>query len=625
MNPCNRNNYTGNSTVQSASTNDNNNRAPVLSEISLNKLVDEIDLYAAIILLEEKRRNLWPEESSTKELTDQFKVTSFKRIGNLMMEITPAMIRLNSESYSRQIKEIYNRCLNKWNALKPAVFLRETNYVEQWIGRCFGEIQRRNFMKTHSPQVALPTMNLLAPLNGPIQTNVPSLTPLQHALPSHAPQAMLNSMSPRNSLPQIYQPGQSPTQAPARLAPPWQAPPWQVSQPVMNATTLTNLGTQNYVPPKQSSGAIMNTTYSASPNPMSQNCGPYQPPVPAVTSQSQAPTRPQIDSRQPMNALSHPNQINSKTTEAMITSQARITQSHSNTNPPPAMGSDSMCLYMQLQIGPAMQNAIPGAPNAASTAECENAVGKAINPNMMSSTRSNPVIDLTSNTPPATPISNDLPILDSAYVTDVLGAIPAKRAKMEIASQKTGNCVEENSLLKEMLASGPHAWNSGKSAEQTPTVAECRRQLEPKNAANTVDDKVSAGEPNEKKCETGAANESDTKNVTVDEKPTSSISLTASTANQTMGNENNDDDDDDFEILIETYTEWKPKIEKIEKIEMVEEQKNGKAPNHAAKQAEDDATNNNNNDAKNKCDRPIDLWYDDISSDSEPPVLVMDI
>lgn len=646
MNPCNRNIHQGNSTAQSASTSDTNNRSPILSESCLNKLVDEIDMYAAIILLEEKRRNIWSEEAGSKQMTEQMKVTSFKRIGNLMMEITPAMIRLDSNTYSRQIDEIYKRCLAKWNVLKPTVYLREVQYVEQWIGRCFGEIQRRNFMNTRSTQAVRSSMNITAPLNGPSHDNVSSQAPTQRALPSQATQAVMNPMSPRNSLPQNYMPSQPPTQAPARLA-----PSWQTSQPVMNATTTTtNLGTQNYISPKQ-------TAPWQAPNPMSQNCAPYQPPVPAVTSQLQAPALPQIDSRQAMNTLSHLNQNNSKTmqwhttqqtaspsaqhipvnpppaekaslqsstTEAMITTQARITQAQPNTNVSSAVSGEPMCLYMQLQIGPSIQNAIPGAPNAASTAECENAVGRAIDPYMMSSTQSHPVIDLTSNTPPATPISNDLPVLDSAYVTDVLGATPAKRARMKVASQKTGNCVEEKSLLKELLASVPHDWNSG--AEQTPTTAECQKQLEPKNVANAVDDKVSSCESNEGKSETRSANESDTKDTTVDVKPEGSLWPIATAANQAVRNENNYDDDGDFEILIETYTEWKPKIEKIEKIEKVEEeQTNGEALNNAAKRADDDARNNNNNDEKNKCDEPSDLLYDDISSDSEISVLVMDI
>lgn len=459
---------------------------PKQCELIVEKIIDELGFFAAVLVLDEKERQLRSETNSAR-YAPHLKEISFQKIKNLIMEITPAFSSLDPQNCSLVIERIYNGCAQKWNTLNPVDHLRSIQHVEHLFGQCFGEIQKRHFMQArgiYQPQIPIEQMQNIA---------------------TH----------PRK---------------------------------ITNATYAPNMPSQNYVPYQ-----------------VPQNYVPYQPPQQAIPP---ATTRSQINPSQPMITVSHPDQINSNFARWNGGQQPNSQQSPANCHPPP-----STAQKRPTQESTAPMIATP--PYVARFQPIAN-VESTVGPNM-----TQPLLHPTLNTPPPTPVNNELPILDSADVADILNEIPSKKAKMEITSKKPANSgdnqikilqkmeLASKNQTKNRLAMGNvPANNSVKNSENVPVHETVSKVV------NTLDK---------------------------DGQPELAITPKAAKEHEKLNaNTENSRDDNDYVILVETCTQFKPKIEKMEKIENDEE-----------KQAQHESSNNTTN------NRNDNEWYEDISSDSD--------
>lgn len=746
----------GNSNV---AVNSNGNLNPLSNELAnlLAKLIDEIDLYAGFMAVEYKQLKMYPNDTVIVRSLHDMKHATAKRIGDVIMGLTPRMSCLNPNEYANVIESIYQKCTQKWHSLKPIDLLRTTEYIQEYFAKCFGELQKRKFRETRS----------ISQLNTPIERQQNITSVLTHQANTSA----MLSLPAQNYVP--YQQSQQLVAPPS--TPPTRAPISRVSQAKpINSNAVQWSGAQQ-VPPQQM--------------PMNFNPSQYHSP------------------KAPM-------QMQTTTTTTMMAAQSKVTQSlpiknTQSTAPPP----NPISLYMQLQIGSPMENPpMPDSTNANGMTAYEKSPGIPINsvPNYKSPMST--VIDLTPNSPPALPINNDLPILNSADVADVLNEPPSKKARMENASANMADCgknnkkltdtalrkllvnnnvrlesriqndprtpiahpnlcinrnlfaninaasknvsasenitvrekvpakenmpanekapapenattkapandrliAKENVSAKESMPAKDGALQHAKiSTKEKPPVSEDQNQNTNQNMSVTLrvpgnqnisvqwsipaDEKVLAKEnmpsnenvpvtnkdenmaakqissaneivsdkvpmeknmtakwhspvndktpgnmnvPATEKVSTNNSNEKKNENDSINNiksegasaivkveksNPVNTSKSCATVEYEPVKSKNGDDDDDDFEILIETYTEWKPKVEKIEKIEPIEEDElalpNETPPNvdsnDAGQQKSEDEQTKSRSKSKNSTGERINSWYDEISSDSD--------
>lgn len=477
------------------------------------KIVDELDFFGTILVLDEKESKMRSDPNSVKYAA-HLKEISIQKIGDLFMEIIPLFSSLPRQNALFLIEKIYVDCAQKWNSMNPVDHLRNIQYVEQWLGRCFGETQKRNFMHTHGinqPKIPL----------GQTQNNA-----------THPPI-------------------------------------------ITNATSAPNIPSQNYV----------------------QQRNPYLPPQQILP--------PQINSNQPMTTVFHPNQINSNVALWNGIQQSNSQQSPANCKPPPYTAQKRS--YQESTIPMIATQSQPH------VAQCERItnVKTTVGPYVMQ-----PLFHSTPNTPPTTPISTELPILDVADVAGVLNEIPLKKARMKITSRKTANCGDNQIGI-------------------LPDHARCEQSLAVRTCSSAIDDqsiqKMELPDKNQTQNEPrnlfadipeNNSNEKSGENVPVietelmventvedDGHPDHVITPKACAAeeNETeFAKTANNDDDGDYVILVETCTKFIPKIEKIENAE--------------EKQAREESLinkANSQNDRNETKSSEITNWYEDISSDSD--------
>lgn len=529
--------------------NQNNNFAngpPVLSEsckITVNKLIDEIDLYMAIIAFDYKQRKLWPKQVNGDIYAKQLIEISKMQMYKLMMEVTPPLSSLPPQKIKFVFDDMYQRCARKWMQIDPAKYLRSINFIEDWISNCYGEIQRRNFIKTRG-------------LN---QSNKPD--ELMH--PSQL--AMLLS-STQNYVPQ-------------------QTPPQATMGPQGNLCSQGNQMSQ-----LKPHFMYSNVAQHPMPNLLATNGNSSNAHMKASQMQLAATIATQSPAAHPQ-----PSANNGKT-------------NGKSTNPAPPI-----TLYMQVAIG-------QSPPTTISIPSCADSIptkAKDLSPPDL-------LTDLTANRNSAPAITNDLPILDSADVANVLNEIPAKKSTYENNTEKNVDnraskpkMPSDHFLFKKLHASrfrSPYASFEERNILKHKLITKCNAQNEQQiqlvndnSKTNSTNEKIVANNPvniksNEKKI-VHSAPKTETTQCTI--RPKALSSLLAEKPNELKNAENkNTEDTHDYVILIETFTECKPKIEKIENIEEVLTSDGSTTTNPHRKQCDD--------------------IYDDLSDDSDSNALVID-
>lgn len=560
-------------------------------KVAVNKLISELDLFATIFTFESKQSQLWQGEPHAAEYVRGLKNLSCKKIRKLLMELTSPLSSLSPTIMKCVMEDVYQKCAMKWNSWKPIEYLRSILFIEERLGVCFAEIQRKSFMETRG---------FYPPPNVSIQQTQNSATSMAHRPILNATSSSLVSQSnfsyqtPQQTLPS------------APLRPPIDSN--QLSDSIQN--NLQPLYQKVLQQPQQQSIPVIYTP------PLHNNSLRHIKQVPSTAPMST--TQSQMTSSFP--------QVYS--TASMSMTRTLSTHPQSVSNEKSAGDTVSTNVSMQFRINQSLQNTIvsnSSNPSAMSIQRVQNtASAKNTFPPQA-------LIDLTPNTPPATPISTDLPILDSSDVADVLNEIPRKKARLEKALETTSNCVgsrekspADDCLLKGAITSRIRARVDERNTQTTHSVTENQTQNAPERLF--VSEAVPANDFNEKLNDSKLANETYSKNANstvIDAKPVQAIPPIAPAANENSTTAQESEDNEDYVILIETFTECKPKIEIIEKVEIVEEdQVIDGAPND-----EVNGTGQSNNDSpKNLLDyEQNNKWYDDISSDSDTNALVIDM
>lgn len=456
---------------------------PKQCEIIVGKIIDELDFFAAVLVLDEKERQLRLEPNSAK-YAPHLKETSFQKIKKLIMEITPAFSSLDQQNGLFVVERIYKGCAQKWNTLNPVDHLRSIQHVEHLFGQCFGEIQKRNFMQArgiYQPQIPIgQTQN--------IATHPPTIT---------------------------------------------------------NATYAPNMPSQNYVPYQ-----------------VPQNYVPYQPPQQAIPP---ATTRSQINSSQPIITVSHPDQINANFARWNAGQQSNSQQSPANCHPPPYTAQERPT---QESTAPMIATQPP--PYVARSQPITN-VKSAVSPNM-----TQPLLHPTLNTPPSTPVNYELPILDSADLADILNEIPSKKTKMEITSKKPANSGDNQiKFLPDYVRCGQSLANrifSAVDGQKMELANKNQTQNEPKNPLTMGNAPANNSVENSENFPVHETGSKVVNTLDKDGQPERAITPKAAKEHEKLNaNTENSRDDNDHVILVETWTQFIPKIEKIEKIENVDE------------------------------------------------------
>lgn len=551
------------------------------TEKILADFIDELDFHATVILLFRKRKNC-------VQASEMYRMSQ-NTLRHKSMQLTPALSRLPPTGLQHIFNEIYDACAQRWeHQFQPIPYLRKNELVEKITASTYGEMSRQTFLKVRGlcqPTNAVGTyQNTNCNSNAMTTPAVDSAQTTNYALSSQSVSSAHPMVNPMSQLSQMCQPVQQQNYADTNAMPVYhqqQIPaqmqthastthiPMQVPMQASVHTTANERLRQmlaqsprNPVVSNQNMLPVQNSTVSNSSvmsyNALNANpCGQNYPQNHVGVLPSQQPAYVSGAQMGSMNSIQWNNvpPTTSQQTVVARTDPMKTVQ----------MQSTSTTTVIATQVTQ-MNNL--SAPNVALNVDGSVAIGPITN----SAARNNSkYIDLTDNTPPTTP--DDLPVLDSTYLSDVLNSMPAaKKAKLS-EPPKTVNKMPiiisvgtvggaQNPIVVQKIVENKRTNNE----VTTNTHAEARKEIAPVAHAAKIDASMSS--------------------------------------NMTQFKE------EDEVVLVETWTTCIPKIEKVEIEDESESTATTKQaiPNADNTEPLPDRRDNVNNETE---------MYEDISSDCD--------